>query len=385
MPRIRTFKPEMPSDEKLAPLPPIDKWVFVCLVLMSDDAGRVLDNIKQIDAFAFPETEDSASASLRSLTELGIIRRGTAFNGQRVIQVAKFQLHQKIDKPNYNACLPVIHGEPYDAAMRVRIAKSKGEGAPEVPSSIAPEDVARTSPNVPRDIDDTSPTDRRGLDDASAPHTSSSSTSSIGIEDHGAVAVAVAAGASPIVSVDRTQRGWRLLAAAAAGCSERYGELPKQLQPSAKAVDMIVAAGVDSGFAIQAVREYARTCTLSEPPKSLAYFAAHVIERWRIVGSRGASPAAPVNTAFFKLSAFDVDAMAEARAGDEPFRQYCRIVGLVWEEPTATQGESEPAAPTEAPAPIETASNLNCIGCGKVALSSPGQRCFTCRREAKLG
>ena len=42
MPRIRTMKPEMLSDEKLAPLPVIDRFVFQALILLADDAGRLL-------------------------------------------------------------------------------------------------------------------------------------------------------------------------------------------------------------------------------------------------------------------------------------------------------------------------------------------------------
>ncbi|MBK9406591.1 MAG: hypothetical protein IPN47_00820 [Gemmatimonadetes bacterium] len=55
MPRIRTIKPEFFSDEKLAPLPVLTRFVFLGLISMADDCGRVLDNLKIIDASSSPK------------------------------------------------------------------------------------------------------------------------------------------------------------------------------------------------------------------------------------------------------------------------------------------------------------------------------------------
>src|SRR5262245_30304404 len=98
--RIRTIKPEFFSDEKLAPLPPIDRFVFIGLWSMADDKGRLLDNLKSINATIFPETDDSASSSLQKLEQIGRIIRYRSENGQRVIQIVHFGRHQKIDRPN---------------------------------------------------------------------------------------------------------------------------------------------------------------------------------------------------------------------------------------------------------------------------------------------
>jgi hypothetical protein len=107
MPRIRTIKPEFWGDEKLAPMEPIDRLVFLGLISMADDAGRVLDSVRSIDGFIFPETEDSAKDSLTRLAELGRIERGVTLSGQRVIQIVNWS-HQKIDKPNFSSALPEI-------------------------------------------------------------------------------------------------------------------------------------------------------------------------------------------------------------------------------------------------------------------------------------
>lgn len=113
--RIRTLKPEFWSDEKLSGLPALDRLVFLGLISMADDAGRVLDNLKRIDAFIFPNTDDSARESVAMLAALGRLRRGVTASGQPVIEVVGWSKHQKIDRPNLRAALPPIHGEPAPA------------------------------------------------------------------------------------------------------------------------------------------------------------------------------------------------------------------------------------------------------------------------------
>lgn len=100
MARIRTIKPEFWSDEKLAPLPVIDRLVFLGLISMADDAGRLVDNLKMIDAFIFPYSDDSARDSLETLAKLSRITRYKAANGQRLIQINGWATHQRVDRPS---------------------------------------------------------------------------------------------------------------------------------------------------------------------------------------------------------------------------------------------------------------------------------------------
>lgn len=123
MARIRTTKPEFWADEKLAPQPAITRLVYMGLWSMADDAGRIVDSVKQIDAFLFPETEDSSRESLDTLTELKRIVRGRTASGQPVIQIVNWH-HQKIDHPNMKAALPPITGykppKPKKASRKAR-------------------------------------------------------------------------------------------------------------------------------------------------------------------------------------------------------------------------------------------------------------------------
>ena len=108
MARIRTIKPEMFQDEKLAPCDPTTRLVFLGLIAMADDAGRVLDNVRVIDAFIFPETNDSSHEPLMRLSGMGRVVRGKTASGQRVLEICNWSRHQKIQHPNLRSALPEI-------------------------------------------------------------------------------------------------------------------------------------------------------------------------------------------------------------------------------------------------------------------------------------
>ena len=113
MARIRTIKPEFWGDEKLAPMAPITRLVFLGLISMADDRGRLTDSVKRVDAFVFPETDDTAGPSLHELAKNGRIRRGLTSSGQRIIEITNWR-HQKIERPNYLGALPDITQELTD-------------------------------------------------------------------------------------------------------------------------------------------------------------------------------------------------------------------------------------------------------------------------------
>lgn len=108
MARIRTIKPEFWQDEKLSPLAPLDRLVFLGLICMADDAGRVLDNAKVIDAFIFPSTDDRSHESLMRLSARSRIERGVTASGQPVVQILNWQKHQRVQHPSLKSCLPPI-------------------------------------------------------------------------------------------------------------------------------------------------------------------------------------------------------------------------------------------------------------------------------------
>ena len=110
MTRIRSIKPEYWSDEKMAAESDCCRMLFLALLSMADDFGRLIDNEKQIEAFVFPLSERSRDTreTLARLSAIGRIRRGTAENGQRVIEIVNWSKHQRVDKPSGRGALPQI-------------------------------------------------------------------------------------------------------------------------------------------------------------------------------------------------------------------------------------------------------------------------------------
>ena len=108
MARIRTIKPEFWQDEKLAPLDPLTRLVFLGLISQADDAGRLVDSVRLIDGLLFPMTDDTCAEALVKLHDLGVIERGVTASGQRVIQIVNWDKHQKVEKPNLKSALDPI-------------------------------------------------------------------------------------------------------------------------------------------------------------------------------------------------------------------------------------------------------------------------------------
>ena len=100
MPRIRTIKPEFWADEKLSLLDPLTRLVFLGLISMADDAGRLVDNVKLLDGMLFPSTDDTCRESLETLARIGRISRYRSGSGQELIQVVTWSTHQRVDHPS---------------------------------------------------------------------------------------------------------------------------------------------------------------------------------------------------------------------------------------------------------------------------------------------
>lgn len=126
MPRIRTIKPEFWQDEKLSILDPLTRLVFLGLISMADDAGRLVDSVKAIDGFLFMNTNDTAHEALMKLAGMGRIARGVTASGQRVIQIVGWSRHQKIQHANLQAALPEIVGPQEDATPHEPLMNDSG-------------------------------------------------------------------------------------------------------------------------------------------------------------------------------------------------------------------------------------------------------------------
>lgn len=122
MPRIRTMKPEFWSDEKLSLLDPLTRLVFLGLISMADDHGRLVDNLKLLDGQLFPNTDDSSREPLEILSRIGRVIRYRASSGQTIIQIANWDRHQKVTHPGKEVLPPpddaVLVQPPPEALVR---------------------------------------------------------------------------------------------------------------------------------------------------------------------------------------------------------------------------------------------------------------------------
>lgn len=126
MPRIRTLKPEFWQDEKLSTCDPLTRLVFLGLISLADDAGRLVDNLRLIDAQLFMNTSDTAHEALMRLSRMGRIRRGRTASGQRIIEIANWSKHQKIQHANLKAALPEIVELQEDPAIHEALMNASG-------------------------------------------------------------------------------------------------------------------------------------------------------------------------------------------------------------------------------------------------------------------
>lgn len=106
MPRIRTIKPEYWSDEKMAPLEPIVRLVFLGLISHADDAGRLIDSVRQLDGLIFPFTDHTCAEALDILARLSRVVRYRSESGQPIIQIAGWEDHQRVDRPSKHVLPP---------------------------------------------------------------------------------------------------------------------------------------------------------------------------------------------------------------------------------------------------------------------------------------
>ena len=100
MARIRTIKPEFWQDEKLGPLSPLDRLVFLGLISQADDAGRLVDSPRMLNGLLFPYTDDDCSGSLETLARLSRVLRYTSNSGQQLLQIVGWSHHQRVDNPS---------------------------------------------------------------------------------------------------------------------------------------------------------------------------------------------------------------------------------------------------------------------------------------------
>lgn len=102
MARIRSIKPEFPQSESMGKVSRESRLCFILLWTLADDAGRLRGNSRMLASLLYPYDDDAKKyidGWLAELTAQDCIVR-YAIDGESFIQIRKWAVHQKIDKPS---------------------------------------------------------------------------------------------------------------------------------------------------------------------------------------------------------------------------------------------------------------------------------------------
>lgn len=300
MARIRTIKPETPSDEALATVSRDARLTFVYLITQADDDGLVLASPRQLLGALYPHDTDVTEAMVvrwcQELADIGCVRWRSTRGGSPVLELVNWHQHQKIK----HRAKPVIAQAlvPYvDADSTVGKALSMFSGE-------APEALPPSSGESPEDLRRVSPTNQQ-------PWT----MDQLQTMDRGT--------ATSEKVVDPKSDTHRALLAAAAnrGADALYGESVTHVRfvgghdgTEALCVEL-QAHAMPLAFACEALFTAASTKAPAggRPPRSLKYFAPVVVDLWRQHRQQGANAAAG---GFRGLAAVEQDRLAQERQAE---------------------------------------------------------------------
>lgn len=154
MPRIRTIKPEIATDKKLARLSRDSRYTLVMAVSQADDYGLLPGNPRQLLGALYPHddtvTEITLSLWLEELRAAHMVRWRRTRDDATVLEVVNWERHQKVDHPHK----PVLRDQlvPYSSRdLRESLAATSREVAEDLakPSrtDLGPNDLTTPRPN----------------------------------------------------------------------------------------------------------------------------------------------------------------------------------------------------------------------------------------------
>jgi hypothetical protein len=101
VPRIRTIKPELASDEKLASVSREARLTFVLLMTQADDDGLLPGRARQLLGALYPHDEDIGASELHGwlseLAGIGVVRMRETLDGAPIVEITNWSKHQRVD------------------------------------------------------------------------------------------------------------------------------------------------------------------------------------------------------------------------------------------------------------------------------------------------
>ena len=314
MPRIRTIKPELPSDEAMATVCRDAMLTFVLLITQADDDGLVLASPRQLLGALFPHRSDVTEAMLlawcEELVGIGCVRWRRTRGGSPVLELVNWNEHQHIkhrSKPVILLTLAPFAGADPDSRETPTKALRQLSGGP-------PEDgVSDSSTNQQPWTMDHGPTTDHG------PWTNN----------------------DQVVDPANGQHRALLASAANKGADALFGEatLPRFRwdQPGTFALcEALQAEAMPFATAVHVLFEAASTSRTAEgaAPRSLKYYVGSVVRAWR--GRQQQSLDAASLPVLAKPSEVpdsgipDEWAIDYARKGEPSWQAYCDDRGIAW-------------------------------------------------------
>ncbi len=262
MPRIRSLKPEITSDVKLARVSRDARLTFIYAITQADDLGLLAGSHRQLLGALYPLDDDVTVPLLLSwieeLVAVEVFRWRATRDGVPVIEILNWSKHQRIDNAGRSQLGALLADLPVDPSASPDLAESRGD---------SPRTAAKNPPLALHPRSGLSAT--RGGSPLGPPTTDHGSP----ITDH-----------QLLVADAQT----RLTVAANKGLAEH--DDPRRRQPIARimassgksleAAESITQAGVPIAFAESAVYEIAKSHTADGEVKHLTYFTKAVIRAW---------------------------------------------------------------------------------------------------------
>lgn len=307
MARIRTIKPEMPSDEKLARVCRDARLTFAYLITQADDDGLVQAAPRQLLGMLFPHdadvTETMVVSWCQQLATIGVVRWRTTRGGTPVLELVNWSEHQKIKHRAKPVIRPTL--TPYIDA----------DSMTEYRSGAAPEDVGRVAGGSPEDGGRVSPTNQQPATMDLGPWTMDRGPATN--SDRGSSAPS---DVPPVVDPDDGTHRTLLADAANSGTTKLYGERPHPYrwdQPGAfQLAERLADAAVELEFARRCLFTLASTRKPADgkPPRTLRYFADAIVSAWSDEQQRrrAAGFDTPDAIDLTRRGTFDDEAAAEA-------------------------------------------------------------------------
>lgn len=143
MARIRTVKPDLFVNERVAACSVTAVVTYIGLFTQSDDHGRHRDNPAIIAGLLWPlraeHTPVHVEEDLQQLADAGLVCRYTGCDGKRYLHITGWYEHQKIDRPSQSR-LPVCVAHNSDKRCGrckgvCAEAEAKTRGEPDEPSA----------------------------------------------------------------------------------------------------------------------------------------------------------------------------------------------------------------------------------------------------------